>query len=399
MLRRIVSVSLVVAACSVLCENADAQAVGPTAACMQAALASTSPGAAIAPKWRVFLACTWQIHGKPPPPETTQLSSAGKFTTFVIPDAPAGPQVTAMNLAGEVVGTYFDSTGGGHSFLRTPDGRVVTYDPPGAIGSNAFGVDDFGNITGAFASDLVTSHGYIRYANGTFKTFDPPGSAGTVPLAMSPLGTAAGSYFTGQDPTIGTANGFLRLPNGIFTEFFVPGSYRTDVNSINIFNAVTGQFHVETASGDFEPLGGFVRSSLGSYSTFNAPNSGYFNNYPPFAINASGTITGSYTDPSGNFHGFVRTPSGTITTINAPGNNYATFPAGITINGAIAGYYVSADFAVQNGFLRTPQGQYITFVLPGYILTTVNAINDLGVVAGTSCNEDVTSCVGFLWRQ
>lgn len=63
----------------------------------------------------------------------------------------------------------------------------------------------------------------------------------------------------------------------------------------------------------------------------------------PTAINAKGTITGSYEDSSFATHGFVRAADGNIKSFDAAGA-IATLPNAISNKGAIAGDY--ANFAV-----------------------------------------------------
>jgi hypothetical protein len=119
-------------------------------------------------------------------------------------------------------------------------------------------------------------------------------------------------------------------------------------------------------------------------------------------INAGGMILGGYTDNSGNFvhHGLLRSRDGKFTTITAPGAGtgfeqgtalnyfyFATIP-GINNSGAVAATYLDANY-VFHGFLRKPNGTFITFDAPGADLTpgdfngTVpGSINELGVITG-----------------
>jgi probable HAF family extracellular repeat protein len=53
-------------------------------------------------------------------------------------DVPAAKSTTAsgINNDGKIVGTYYDSTGLGHGFLRSEDGRFTTIDHPLAVQAN-----------------------------------------------------------------------------------------------------------------------------------------------------------------------------------------------------------------------------------------------------------------------
>jgi predicted membrane protein len=75
------------------------------------------------------------------------------------------------------------------------------------------------------------------------------------------------------------------------------------------------------------------------------------------SVNASGVIAGYYVDAASLFHGFVRSSNGTITTFEAPGAGrgalQGTAAYGINAEGNIAGGYTDAS-TVFHGFLRTP---------------------------------------------
>jgi hypothetical protein len=84
----------------------------------------------------------------------TAARSAGNFVTF---DVGNGPFPKGINPAGEIAGTYGDSNGFSHSFLRAPDGAITTFDPPGAacgflanVCSIAEGVTPNGTIAGSY---------------------------------------------------------------------------------------------------------------------------------------------------------------------------------------------------------------------------------------------------------
>lgn len=83
-----------------------------------------------------------------------------------------------------------------------------------------------------------------------------------------------------------------------------------------------------------------------------------------------------------------------IVSFDAPGadtnaNDYnGTFASSVNNWGAITGSYVNVN-DVFHGFLRSPDGKFITFEAPGadttpgsYNGTNPNAINDLGIIAG-----------------
>lgn len=108
----------------------------------------------------------------------------------------------------------------------------------------------------------------------------------------------------------------------------------------------------------------------------------------PIGVNLAGTITGWYWDASGVAHGFLRSADGTYTTIDGPNAPSGTLPVGINLFGAVAGFYNDADF-VSHGFVRAPDGKFTTFEAPGADTnpadaagTLVSGINAFGAISG-----------------
>jgi hypothetical protein len=86
-------------------------------------------------------------------------------------------------------------------------------------------------------------------------------------------------------------------------------------------------------------------------------------------INASGQIAGFFTDsdftPS---HGFLRTSGGTLTVFDAPGagtvNSQGTDSQGINASATIVGSFLDQQY-VSHGYTRTLSGAFTTFDVPG----------------------------------
>lgn len=98
-------------------------------------------------------------------------------------------------------------------------------------------------------------------------------------------------------------------------------------------------------------------------------------------INAAAVITGWYYDASGD-HGFVRSPDGTFTSFDVPGAVFVV-PASINSVGEIVG----TTSYTGGGFLREPDGIITMLYGPGSIDLSPAAINDEGTIAG------------FFWAQ
>jgi hypothetical protein len=122
-----------------------------------------------------------------------------------------------------------------------------------------------------------------------------------------------------------------------------------------------------------------------SIITFNVPDA---QGTQAYAINPEGTITGFYFDSGGLGHGFVRARNGTFITFDPPGVTTApglnTAPWGINPAGTTAGWWytnMGPNFFA-HGFLRTRDGVFTKFDVPGASQTWGYDINAAGTVAG-----------------
>lgn len=362
--------------------------------------------------WLMSLTCLAVLPVMAPAQITT--CSQPRLVEF---DYPPGAILIAplnMNDLGEVVGNTFDTNGVYDGFLRTPDGKITTFEAPGAItgvkyhGTGAFGVNDFGVIVGRFATPDFVIHGYVRHVDGSFtiinvKDAGTAAGQGTSAWTINLQGTTAGIY---TDTTY-TDHGFVRTPGGTITEFDPVGSYGTEVclqTCINLAGAVTGSYYDLNYTSH-----GFVRGPDGKITPFDAPGAdltpGDYNGTYPASINALGAITGTYADVDGFSHGFLRTPDGHITTIDDPAASLAgggNLPLSINALGVIAGSYYDA-YNVVHGFSRSPSGRFFTIDAPGAstapgdgVGTFADANNLFGAVSGQYIDTDFVSH-GFVW--
>jgi len=245
----------------------------------------------------------------------------GSFTTFDVPGAGGagtgpypGTLASFINPAGAITGLYTDTNYAAHGFVRAPDGTITTFDAPGAgtgSGEGTFvetptgGINPVGEITGD-SCDAVTCHGFLRTPDGTITTFDPPGSTLTNGNGINPAGTITGN----DDDAGGVFHGYLRSPDGSFTIFDAPGAgtaanQGTGGFGINPAGVITG-FYIDTNNA----MHGFVRAKHGDITTFDAPGAGTgaSQGTEPLANNPAGAVTGFYIDADNVFHGFLRTP-------------------------------------------------------------------------------------------
>jgi hypothetical protein len=341
-----------------------------------------------------------------------------KIITFDVPASEGnGTFPVGVTLQGTVAGYYYDDYYVAHGFLRRPNGTFTTFDIPGAgtvpndfNGTFPNGINLSGTVAGYYNDSNLVSHCFLRTPGGKITTFDVPGAdinpadaAGSIITGISPLGVVAGYYVD----TNFVAHGFLRSSDGKFASFDAPGSGASGtfpVSPVNVEGAVAGLY----TDPNFL-YHAFVRNPDGTFSTWVAPSScdtsfqtTACGGTAAFNINAGGKTLGSYTDNSGNFvhHGLLRDRDGKFTTITAPGAGtgveqgtglnfffFATIP-GLNDSGAVTATYLDAN-DVFHGFVRSPEGTFTNFDAPGADLTPGDfngtvpvSINELGVITG-----------------
>jgi len=333
--------------------------------------------------------------------QTTKSEVAQSAPTFTAIDVTGagtssglGTFATTINSAGAIAGTYADSSGVYHGFVRASNGTITTFDAPGAgTGANqgtcffvlpSASLSNAGVIACPYVDSSGTTHGMVRAADGTITAFDPPGSFGTIPSGINTAGDIVGYYYD----KAGAQNAFLRshTHGNPITTIDVPGASDTAAASINASGEIAGGYLAPGSSGAFvraanvtfvqTPGGGagfsinkagtvagilstkagiegLVISASGEVTSFAVAGS---SETVSVAINTAGNITSWYKESSGISEGFERSASGLITTFSDPGatgQESGTLGQGINDQNAIAGTYFDSN-SVAHGFLRKP---------------------------------------------
>ena len=118
-------------------------------------------------------------------------NAKGALTTFDVPGAGTGSYqgtgcpgcALGLNQWGAIAGIYSDANSVNHGFLRSPDGKITTFDAPGA-GNGIYqgtgcpsdcpvSLNDWGAITGVYLDTNYVYHGYLRSPDGKIVTVDP----------------------------------------------------------------------------------------------------------------------------------------------------------------------------------------------------------------------------------
>jgi hypothetical protein len=162
-------------------------------------------------------------------------SATGEITVFNLPQNNGG-DVFAINGKGDVVGNYFDESGGTASqpgFLRTADGTITTIVPSGDTVPAA--INDKGVIAGSMANADGFLIGFVRAVGGTVTTFSL-GATQTNPLAINASGTIVGSYLDKK----GRVQGFIRDSKGNLTHIRIAGAVQVMPGGLNRKGDIAG---------------------------------------------------------------------------------------------------------------------------------------------------------------
>jgi hypothetical protein len=313
-------------------------------------------------------------------------SPEGKFTSFEAPGADTNPgdfngtNPNAINDAGAIAGVYYDVNNVAHGFLRSPEGRMTSFDPPDSTATIPVALNLEGAVVGYYVDETGMFGAFLRRADGTFVTWKDPNACntpntstsqffcgGTAAFNINVFGIIAGGYVDKKY----VGHGLLRLPDGELRGYEAPGAGNGPGQGtncpgcsvgLNIFGATAGYY---TASNNLQHV--YLRSFAGRATTFNTPGDPSLgtNCYSdcPLGLNDWGAITGVYFDANGVGHGFLRTPEGNVGGFDAPrAANVSpqppwywmgTLPVSINDEGVATGFYIDAN-NVSHGFVMFP---------------------------------------------
>jgi hypothetical protein len=124
---------------------------------------------------------------------------------------------------------YTSSNGCGtqitRGFVVSPDGVTTLFNPPGKLVTypeeislaviplfpRSISINQEGSITGSYTDTEGAQHGFVRNHYGTITKFDPPKGRQTTATSINDCGVIVGSYY--YDWNAKTTQGFLRVPH------------------------------------------------------------------------------------------------------------------------------------------------------------------------------------------
>ena len=238
-------------------------------------------------------------------------------------------------------------------------------------------VPDVENLSVTASSDFEDYAGYTDSADGerdvaftlidgVFKTYEFPDAQNTYFFALGNNGNAAGHY----EDSEGLFHGVV-LENGELRQYDFPGSVQTEIYGISdATGALTGNFTDESG----------VRRGFSADEIIEVP--GATETFADF-INASGGMVGSFVDADGIYHPYIRTPNGRFVSLDLPSAAELEY---FFVHGINDANVVVARTKPVGGLpitlVGTFQGGLKIFQVPGSVSTEGYNINQDGSIVG-----------------
>jgi uncharacterized membrane protein len=131
------------------------------------------------------------------------LFSGGSLTPI---NDPSGATAVGINDSGQISGSYYAS--GGHGFLDSGGSVITINDPNATNGTFGQGLNNAGQIVGGY-QDASGVHGFLD-SGGSFTAINNPIATYTAAYGINNAGQIVGYFFGGL---YGGANGFLATPS------------------------------------------------------------------------------------------------------------------------------------------------------------------------------------------
>lgn len=252
-----------------------------------------------------------------------------RFTSIDFPGAVL-TNAQGINPGGEIVGLYVDTAGKQHGFLLS-GGNFISIDYPGAISTAARGINPGGDIVGSYTNapgGPPNVHGFLL-SQGTFSLVQFPDSnfPGAIPQRIGPNGDIYGCIH--NTDLMGTMHGFVRTAEG-YSMLALPASMH---NGATPDGRVIVGLYVDMMTGLSH---GYVIEN-GTFAQLDVPGSNFTRGWD---VNPAGDVVGEFRDTMGKFHGFLRSASG-FSSIDFPAA-IATHAFGINPGGDVVGSYLDS---------------------------------------------------------
>src|SRR5437762_520959 len=212
------------------------------------------------------------------------------FTTIDVPGAVL-TNAQGINLQGDIVGVFTDAAGQQHGYLRS-GGQFRTIDVPGARATLSRGINDSGDLVGSYqrqGETGVAGHGFLLTRRGGLQAVDYPGHLNTIATRILNDGTILGCYH--DTDTMGTMHGMM----------FHRGFSAMNMGMSMNFGATPDGEYIVGGFTDADGRGKAFVVNHGSFAALEVPGA---LSTAVGDVNPSRVVVGIYTDAAGAVHGF-----------------------------------------------------------------------------------------------
>ena len=312
------------------------------------------------------------------------------FTGDTILEFPGATATFAdfVNSAGNMFGSYIDADGLFQEFAYSSDGRYIAFDLANAENLEFFYVHGYNDAKTRVARGKVFGDVTRTYI-GTFvdglRELKVPDSVSTEGYNINQDGSVVGFY----EAPDGRRHGFVANPIEVVDKpVFQVSGFNYTYESINVPGV---QFLAVTASSDFEDYAGYTKSADGEkevaftlingvFKTYDFPDSQntYF-----YALGNNGNAAGYYEDSEGRHRGIVL-ENGELRQYDFPGSVETEIYGISDATGNLTGNWTDAS-GVRRGFTGD-----IIIEYPGASETFADFINSQGGMVGSYVDDDGT---------
>lgn len=215
------------------------------------------------------------------------------FSTIDFPGAVLS-NAQGINAGGEIVGFYTDILGKTHGFVMS-GGSYRSVDYPGAKSTQLRGISPSGDVVGAYQrqdeSGAVPIHGFLLTRHGNFYPVDFPDHQNTIAQRILPDGTILGCYH--DSDTMGTMHGMAVSRRG----------FDAIADATTMHNGATpdGRLMVGLFTDMMDNRGKGYLYDGSRFMPFEVPGASFT---AAWDINPGRVVVGVYRDGAG-FHGFT----------------------------------------------------------------------------------------------
>ena len=248
--------------------------------------------------------------------------------------------------------------------------RFTSFDFPGAMLTNAQGINPEGDIVGFYLDTAGSQHGFLL-RNGEFRELNFPDAEGTAARGINPGGQIVGSYSEKTGTAPANIHGWL-LSQGTFSEVQFPGHLGTFAQRILPNGDILGCYHDNDL---MLSMHGMMRTEEDDFSGLDVPAS-MSNGATP----DRNKIAGFYTDMTDLTHGFL-IEYGNFRKLDVPGSSF-TQAWDINPYGEVVGTFHDSATSRVHGFQRSAGEGFVTIDFPGATVTQAFGINSRDEVVG-----------------